>query len=255
MPRLDRLWKPANRCCAIISRHPGVTASRSQATQAVDRGQASWQRPALVAMPLSQATRDNIPLTMPVPGLRRGRGVSERPATPSTDSTPAIGVHRNVQVEPFAPSCGLQPRQLCCDWSPARINQAECWSGRHYVGTARCAPPDQDIPARRISSAWRPTYTLARLATCYGTCTPTYRRPHHHHPRALEFPSIETANKSLAGPHPLPLTYKYPSHHLMISNANLLHTIVVLLPHPTPSKFSSRGFLVRHGQHHTGCPV
>lgn len=55
--------------------------------------------------------------------------------------------------------------------------------------------------------------------------------------------------------HPLPLTYKYPSHHLMISNANLLHTIVVLLPHPTPSKFSSRGFLVRHGQHQIGCPV
>lgn len=55
--------------------------------------------------------------------------------------------------------------------------------------------------------------------------------------------------------HPLPLTYKYPSHHLMISNANLLHTIVVLLPYPPPSKFSSRGNLVRHGQHRTSCPV
>lgn len=55
--------------------------------------------------------------------------------------------------------------------------------------------------------------------------------------------------------HPLPLTYKYPSHHLMISNANLLHTIVVLLPHPTPSKFSSRGNLVRYGLHETGYPV
>lgn len=139
----------ASRChCFEISGDP-----------AVDRGQASWRRPAHVAMPLSQATRDSIPLTMPVPGLRGGRGVSERPATSSTDSTPAIDVHPNVQVEPFAPLCGLQPRHLCCDWSPVRINQAECWSGRHYVGTAGYAPPDQDIPARRISSAWRPTYT------------------------------------------------------------------------------------------------
>lgn len=57
VPRLDRLWKPANRCCAIISRHPGVTASRSQATQAAEQGPGKLAKPAHVAMPLSQATR------------------------------------------------------------------------------------------------------------------------------------------------------------------------------------------------------
>lgn len=45
--------------------------------------------------------QDGLPLTMPVPGLRRGRGVSERPATPSTDSTPAIDVHPNVEGRTF----------------------------------------------------------------------------------------------------------------------------------------------------------
>lgn len=45
--------------------------------------------------------QDGLPLTMPVPGLRRGRGVSERPAMPSTDSTPAIDVHPNVESRTF----------------------------------------------------------------------------------------------------------------------------------------------------------
>lgn len=122
--------------------------------------QAGRARPCRHAALAGHQDTSSIPLTMPVPGPRRGRGVSERPATSSTDSTPAIDVHPNVRVSNlFAPSCGLQSRQSCCDWSPARINQAKCWSGRHYVGTAGCAPPDQDIPARRISSAWRPTYT------------------------------------------------------------------------------------------------
>lgn len=101
-------------------------------------------------------------------------------------------------------------------------------------------------------------FPLTRLATMYMLWylyTDIPQAPPPSPKSSLEFPSIETANKSLAGPHPLPLTYKYPSHHLMISNADLLHTIVVLLPHPFPSKFSSRGNLVRHGQHQTGCPV
>lgn len=130
---------------------------------AADRGLPGSREPALVAMPLAQAPKDSLLLTMPVPGLRRRRGVSERPAMPSTDNTPTIDVHPNVQVEPFAPSCELQSRQSRCDWSPARINQAKCWNGRHHVGTAGYAPPDQDIPARRIYSAWRPTYTLSYI--------------------------------------------------------------------------------------------
>lgn len=207
VPRLDRLWKPANRCCAIISRHPGVTASRSQATQRSTGAGQAGRGPPMSPCRSSEATRDSIPLTMPVPGLRRGRGVSERPATSSTDSTPAIDVHPNVQVEPFAPSYGLQPRQSCCDWSPARINQAKCWSGRHYVGTAGYAPPDQDIPARRISSAWRPTYTPSYMLWYLYTDIPQAPPPS---PKSSRIPSIETANKSLAGPPSPPSDLQVP---------------------------------------------
>lgn len=112
VPRLDRPWKPANRCCAIISRHPGVTASRSQATQRPTGAGASWQ-----ARPCRHAALaghwDGLPLTMPVPGLRRGRRVSERPAMSSTDSTPANDVHPNVQSRTF--------------WHPlATCNHADC---------------------------------------------------------------------------------------------------------------------------------
>lgn len=89
----------------------------------------------------------------------------------------------------------------------ARLDQAKCSSGRHYVGTADMlhlvrTPRQGEFTLRGVP--------LTRIATCYGTCTPTYREPHHHHPKALEFPSIETANKSLAGPSSPPSDLQVP---------------------------------------------
>jgi hypothetical protein len=148
----------ASRChCFEISGDP------ASGRQGPGRQPGRLAKAAHVAMPLSQATRIASSQRCLFLACVMGEGCLSALPRPAQTAHPHIDVHPNVEAEPLAPSFELQPRQLCCDWSSVRINQAKCWNGRHYVGTAGYAPPDQDIPARRIYSAWRPTYTLSYM--------------------------------------------------------------------------------------------
>lgn len=165
---------------------------------AADRGAG---KPAHVAMPLA-GRQDKPPANDACSWLTSWENeyLSALPCPAQTAHPPLMSIPM-LKLGLLHLSCELPSQQSCCDWSPARFNLTEFLSGRHYVGTTIHAPPARKPPARRISFVWRPTYTL----TYYGPCTPTYDKPHHHHPKALEFPPLRQLINLWLIRHPLPL--------------------------------------------------
>lgn len=96
--------------------------------------------------------------------------------------------------------------------------------GTMYVGTAVHAPPGQGNPRRgEFSLRGVPLTRLHTMVLVHRhTTSPTTTTQ-----KLSSFHPLKQLINLWLIRHPLPPTYKYPSHHLMISNANLLHTIVV----------------------------